>query len=280
MMCRPASRPHRERSWARWLAILIAWHSGGCWLFASLDPGTGKDGAPDGPVDAVPPPGDADNDHRQEDATVGHRDATTHDHGIDSFDDVGPHDGRNEASDGRVSEASPVDVTDVSEAGSVLLVGFRTLPPNAAGDNSAAGTSEVFEYQAVNSGTVQTLGVYIDTGTGADEVMLGLYAGTGEVPPALIASTTIPKPATGWTAGWYSHPVPQTNVQIFKGSSYWIAILAPATGSMGPVFYVDVTNGQTSDVSASATLTSLPTSPAQWETEAPDSPLAAYASGD
>lgn len=148
-----------------------------------------------------------------------------------------------------------------------VLLGDQTIESSA--DSNTAGTAEAFQTTAVASGTVANLTVYLDAGSNATKVYVGLYADNSGHPGALLtqASTTTPAPGT-----WNNFPVSAATVTA--GTRYWIAILG--TGSGTPSFR-DRSNGScSSETSSQSSLTALP---ATWTTGHvyPDCPLSAYA---
>ena len=151
--------------------------------------------------------------------------------------------------------------------GSVLLVGDKTIEP--AMDSDAAGEAEALQYTASASGTVSTLNVYIDVGSAAGTVQLGLYADNAGNPGALLTQGTISAPAAG---AWNSVSVGAASVTA--GRKYWIAVLSPV-GS-GTVAFRDKAVGGPTQSNAQTGLTALP---ATWSPGHPwtNAPASAYA---
>src|SRR5262245_4119409 len=138
-------------------------------------------------------------------------------------------------------------------------------------DSNAAGQAEAFNSTATASGTVVSLSIYVDAGSTATKLTVGLYADSAGKPGTLLTQGSLNSPLAG---AWNTVTVP--TVQVTSGATYWIAILAPA-GSGGTLKFRDQSAGSRSETSASKTLTSLPST---WATGTVylDSPLAAYAS--
>jgi hypothetical protein len=132
-----------------------------------------------------------------------------------------------------------------------LLVGNNTIQTSS--DNDKAGTAEAFLYTASAGGTATTLNLYVDSGSSATKVVVGIYShnASTNAPASLLAQGTISAPTTGWNA------VPLSSaVTIANGTKYWIAILSPS-GS-GTIKFRDKSSGGRSQVSSQATLTALP----------------------
>jgi hypothetical protein len=95
-------------------------------------------------------------------------------------------------------------------------------------DLNAAGLAEAFQYTAAASGTVNALYVYLDPGSAASQVALGLYADAANSPAALLAQGTLASPAAGaWNA------VAVAPVAVTAGARYWVAVLAPVAVATG-----------------------------------------------
>jgi hypothetical protein len=148
----------------------------------------------------------------------------------------------------------------------VLLVGDKNIESTV--DHNPAGAAEAFQYTAGASGTVNKLSVYIDAGSTATQVVVGLYgtAASGN-PGALLAQGTIANPING---AWNAVTIPA--VTITSGTKYWIAVLGPS----GTIQFRDKPAGGKSQTSAQANLATLPDT---WTpgTAATNAPLSAYA---
>jgi Domain of unknown function (DUF4082) len=108
----------------------------------------------------------------------------------------------------------------VPQAAGTLLIGDQTI--YAAVDSNAAGHAEAFRATASASGTVTSLGVYVDPSSKASSMVAGLYADNGGTPGNLLTQGQLAHPA----AGWNTVTVPAVNVT--GGTVYWIAVLAPS----------------------------------------------------
>ena len=148
----------------------------------------------------------------------------------------------------------------------MLLVGDQNIEANV--DSNAAGTAEAMQFTALASGSAGMLVVYLDAGSSATSVKIGLYANSGNNAGALLTQGTIASPVAG---SWNSVLVPTASVTA--GTKYWIAVL----GTGGVVKFRDVVTGGPAQVSSSTSLSSLP---ASWSpgVNYSSAPISAYAS--
>ena len=160
---------------------------------------------------------------------------------------------------GNTATAASVTVT-TSNVGApppagTVLVGNATTEANI--DSNAAGMAEAFKTTAALSGSVKQLRVFIDAGSTAGNVVVGLYSNnaTGH-PGTLLTTGTITAPAVG-----QNNAVAVTAAAVTAGQTYWIAVLAPS----GALKFRDRTGvgAGSSETSSQPTLTSLP---ATWTT--------------
>jgi hypothetical protein len=137
-------------------------------------------------------------------------------------------------------------------------------------DSNADGVAQAFSYTAAASGTTGDIHVYVNTGTTATKLFVGVYADSGGKPGSLLASGSISSPQAG---AW--NDVSVTSATITQGSTYWIALL----GTGGQLNYLDTGSGSgASYVNSGASLSSLPATYAsgnEWNA----SPASAYLSG-
>jgi hypothetical protein len=162
---------------------------------------------------------------------------------------------------GNLATATSITVT-VSNAvtpppppGTVLLGNAAT---EAKVDSNSPGQAEAFKTTAGASGQVTKLRVFLDAGSTAGSVVLGLYSNAGGHPGTLLASGTISAPIAG-----QNNEVTIASTAVTAGQTYWLAVLAPS----GTVKFRDrggVAAGS-SEASQQATLTTLP---AVWTTGA------------
>jgi hypothetical protein len=149
-----------------------------------------------------------------------------------------------------------------------VLVGDAVI--EGSPDSNDAGSAEAFRYTAATSGSVTALNVYIDTGSAASSVVVGLYSDSSGHPGTLLTSGTISSPSSG---AWNSVNV--TSVNVTSGTNYWIAVLGP-TGT-GTLNFRDKATGSLSQSSSQTNLSSLPASWSSGMTWASSS-MSAYAS--
>ncbi len=149
-----------------------------------------------------------------------------------------------------------------------LLLGSSSLQSN--GDSASAGSAEAFQFTAGATGTVHSFSLYVNSGTTAKSILVGLYSNNSGSPGTLLTGTTIASPTSGtWNAAGVTTPV-----SVKSGSVYWLAALAPA----GTLAIRDVASGGgPTQSSASGSLGALPYSWSSGESWA-NSPASFYAS--
>jgi hypothetical protein len=172
---------------------------------------------------------------------------------------------RDAAGNTTTSIAVTVTVSNLSSDG--LLLGSATVQSSA--DSDAAGEAEAFKFTATASGTAGTLAFYVDSGSAANALAVGVYSDASGQPGALLTSGSINSPKLGaWNAVKLN-----SNPTLTSGSPYWIALL----GIGGQLNYRDDAGGNCSQSNATAGLTSLP---ATWASGIgwPSCNLSAYVS--
>jgi glucose/arabinose dehydrogenase len=149
-----------------------------------------------------------------------------------------------------------------------FLVGDQTIESGV--DSNNLGMAEAFETTAAATGTVSSMSVYLDAGSTASRVVLGLYADGGAHPGALLTQGVVTAPTAG---AWNAVTVPSASVTA--GTRYWTAILGTGSGGLR---FRDRSGGCRSETSAQGTLTALP---ATWTSGSlyTDCPLSAYGTG-
>jgi hypothetical protein len=126
-------------------------------------------------------------------------------------------------------------------------------------DSNVAGLAEAFRTTAATTGSVTRLRVFLDAGSTAGSVVIGLYSNNAaNHPGTLLTSGTISAPVAG-----QNNAVTVPAASVTAGQTYWIAVLGP-TGTMKFRDRGAVGAGN-SETSAQANLTNLPTS---WTTGA------------
>jgi O-glycosyl hydrolase len=132
------------------------------------------------------------------------------------------------------------------------LLGSSAVGPYA--DSNPAGSAEAFKYLANTGGSATGLSLYVDSGSAATRVDVGIYSDLNGHPGTLLAEGSIASPQAG---AWNTATL--TATALTAGTSYWIGIL----GTGGPVAYRDQSTGSCSESFSTSGLTSLPTS---WST--------------
>ena len=120
-------------------------------------------------------------------------------------------------------------------------------------DSNPPGSAQAYRYTATSSGTVGSLGVFLDTTSTASSVSVGLYADSGSGSPgSLVTSGGASSPRAG---AWNGFTVP--SAPVVAGRSYWLAVLQP-WGSSGTIEYRDTNGTDAAPMSGSNTLGGLP----------------------
>jgi plastocyanin len=165
--------------------------------------------------------------------------------------------------------ATPTSTATATLAGPLVLLGDQRVEAHT--DSNSAGRAEAFQYIATASGSANKLYVYLDGGSAATRVIVGLYTtGPGDIPGTLLVQGTIANPVKG---AWNSVTV--SPVAVTAGTKYWIAVLGPS--GAGIIQFRDVSSGTKSQASSQANLTALPST---WSpgTTYFNSGMSAYAS--
>jgi hypothetical protein len=117
-------------------------------------------------------------------------------------------------------------------------------------DSNPSGTAEAFPVQALATGQVNSVSVFLDSSNQAATVWVGIYTNSNGHPYTLISNGIVSHPLAGQ---WNSVNVPP--VQVNKGATYWLTLL----GVNGIVKFRDRTGTCQSETSRQSTLGSLPT---------------------
>jgi hypothetical protein len=130
-----------------------------------------------------------------------------------------------------------------------VLVGNTATEANA--DSDAAGQAEAFKATAAVTGSVTRLRVFLDTGSTAGRVIVGLYSNNAGHPGTLLTSGTITAPAAA-----QSNEVAVSAASVTAGQTYWLAVL----GTTGTVRFRDRAGvgAGSAEASQQTTLTALP----------------------
>ena len=152
-------------------------------------------------------------------------------------------------SSGAQYDVSPASAyVNGSTATQAVLLGDQSSAPSA--DSNSAGVAQAFAYQATASGTTSDIELYVNSGTTASKLLLGIYADANGKPGSLLTSGSVasPKPQA-----W--NEVGVGSVTVTAGHKYWIALL----GTGGQIDYQDTWGGSGSSyVEATTGLTTLP----------------------
>jgi hypothetical protein len=158
-----------------------------------------------------------------------------------------------------------------SAAASAPLLGDQTI--EAKVDQNSAGVAEAFQATASASGSLTKLTLYVDAGSTATRILVGVYSDNGGNPGTLLGSGSITTIANG---AW--NDIPLSGGSVNGGAKYWIAILAPT----GTIKYRDrCCGGGGTTPSQTNSVRNLSALPATWSvgTRYNDAPLSAYGTG-
>jgi PKD repeat protein len=180
---------------------------------------------------------------------------------------------------GSVTHTINTGTTDATyKATFAKITGQKLAGADVIGTNTSAadvGRGEVYRTTATAAGTATSLRLYVDAGSTATQLGLGLYANASNKPGALLGQGKITTVAPG---AWNDVPLP-SGIPLTNGTVYWIGLLNPSTGT-GTLRWRDRAGGsggaeQTSRNGGLATL------PASWTAGGSytDGPLSAYAFG-
>jgi hypothetical protein len=152
---------------------------------------------------------------------------------------------------GNIATSSSITVTVKNAAATgTLLLGNQTI--QATSDNNAAGSAEAFKYIAAATGTAGNISFYVNSGTTATSLKVGLYNDNAGHPGTLLASVSVNSVSqSSWNSATLS-----PEVQLNSGTAYWIAFL----GVGGGINYKDTATGSCSESFATAGQTNLPSS--------------------
>ena len=159
--------------------------------------------------------------------------------------------------------------TGVASASAQVLMGDQNLANYS--DSNGAGFAQAFQYTASASGNVSDIELYVNSGSTATTVLVGLYSDASGRPGSLLASGSLQSPQS---KAWNDIKL-ASNATLAQGTNYWIAVL----GTNGKLNYLDTARGSApSYVDSTKHLTSLP------QTYSPGtkynmSPASAYVNG-
>jgi fibronectin type 3 domain-containing protein len=148
---------------------------------------------------------------------------------------------------GNSTTSAGVAVT-VNNVGGALLLGSNTV--QATPDSNASGSAEAFKYTAAASGAAGTLKFYVDGGSTAASLKVGVYSDNANKPGSLLTSGTVGSPAAGaWNTATLS-----PSATLTSGTAYWIGFL----GTGGTLNYRDAASGSCSQSASGSGLSALP----------------------
>jgi hypothetical protein len=136
------------------------------------------------------------------------------------------------------------------------------------------GVAKAFPVVAAKSGLITSVPVYVDTGSAASKLIVGIYKDKAGHPGARLATATLGAAAAG---KWNS--IPLGAAAVTAGTKYWLAILSPKSSTAPLVYLRDASgSGGVMESSAKSSLTSLPSS---WSIgkQVYDGPLSLYGAG-
>lgn len=168
---------------------------------------------------------------------------------------------------GNTTTSSAVAVTVSNAVPGTQLLGLSSVQSSA--DSNAAGEAEAFRSTATASGQAGSLTLYVDSGSAATTLTVGVYSDASGKPGTLLASGSLSAPRA---AAWNTVTL-GSNPALTSGTPYCIALL----GTGGQVRYRDTSTGSCSQSNATTGLTNLP---ATWSsgTSWPTCNLSAYVS--
>jgi hypothetical protein len=170
---------------------------------------------------------------------------------------------------GNVATSATVTVSVQNSVPPVSTVVLGDQAVERALDYNAAGLAEAFVTAASVSGSLTRLWVYVDAGSTATALVVGLYGANG----AYSACVVLGSPFCGAVAvAWNAVAVPAGSVGV--GTNYWLALL----GTGGTLRFRDKgAGGSGTEMDAAANLTSLP---AAWASGSAyrGGPVSAYGS--
>ena len=105
---------------------------------------------------------------------------------------------------------------------SPILLGDQNVESNL--DTHSSGHAEAFQTIAATTGSLDTLSLYVDATSTANQIALGLYADAGGQPSWLLTQASF----TPQTGAWNAVGVPA--VTVSAGTNYWIAVMGLGGG--------------------------------------------------
>ena len=161
-----------------------------------------------------------------------------------------------------------------STGGSTTLAGSDQTGTDVS--QASAGGGEVYKISAAGSGTAAKLSLYVDGGSTAGKLVLGLYSDVAGKPGALLGSGRISSVTPG---AWNDVPL-DAGIPLTVGTSYWFGLLNPSD-SGGTLKWRDHAGGKSGSPEQTSQARNLTVLPATWATGGSftDGPVAGYAAG-
>lgn len=149
--------------------------------------------------------------------------------------------------------AAALAVSALPAHASTVLLGNSGVASSQ--DSDQAGTAEAFPVAAAATGTATQLSVYLDAGSTADAVTVGIYSDSGSGDPGtLLGKGVISSPSAG---AW--NTVTVSGIDLASGRRYWLAVL----GTGGMLAFRDEPSGE-GPQSQTSLQDNLSTLPASW----------------
>ena len=109
-----------------------------------------------------------------------------------------------------------------ASTGLATLLGDQTIQTEHV--SLAGGQAAGYQFTAAQSGLASVVHLYLDAGTTASVVRVGLYSDQAGAPGTILAQGSAP----GLTTGWISVNIPP--VSLVQGQRYWLTVLSPIGG--------------------------------------------------
>jgi hypothetical protein len=117
-------------------------------------------------------------------------------------------------------ESASSQVTNEIVVAAKPLLGTRAL--GSGSSTLTAGLPEAYRAESSGSGTVDSLEVYVESGSSANWLVAGIYSNYHNHPDLLLATGEV-RINRKRTAGWETVDI--GSVKLAKGTKYWIAVL-------------------------------------------------------
>ena len=134
------------------------------------------------------------------------------------------------------------------QRGIATLLGDQTIQTERV--SLAAGQAAGYQFTAAHSGLASVVHLYVDAGTTANVVRVGLYSDVAGAPGTILAQGSAP----GFAAGWLNVTIPP--VALVQDKRYWVTVLSPIGG--GSLNVREARGGGSSLLSRQATLAAFP----------------------